>query len=1099
MPRKAKASSVETFEPAQFLRSINVCFDAEFPERIAHYRPTAKGVALLQALLGERAERAYLVLAPYGSGKSLVASYLLHLVENRDESSVALATIQARLKDVDRALHAFAGNRREQGLVLALHGYQENLATGIKEAASASLQRLGINRNVIARMAADTSEDAIRILKKLQEVARERGLDRISVVWDEFGRHLESLLDEGRPSALVEVQQLAEVASRSKDVPMTLGLLLHQGLLQYAGSSPQSVRREWLKVEGRFETFQFLEDSKELYRLIAGIIDSRKSSAQITKTSCRKAARTAKALGLLQEFSQEELTEVLHKAYPLEPVTLYLLPRLAGRVAQNERTLFTFVYSTTAHEPITPGALYGYFVGAMRSDTGVGGTYRQWLETESALAKAKNEDEMAVIKNACLLGLGSSGERGRTSKALLEFAGAGYGASKQARGTVSRLIERKLLLHRKHNDEVAVWHGTDVDLRSRLRDECQRHRPEFDLLRFLENEAHAPIWRPVQYNSDYCIRRYFRGQYHTVESLLTRVDSLPDDAQTLPEEDGLVLYVTPSNEGEIARATEIAEGIRHPSVLTVIPRQAMELLDTALEVHALLQMESDPELVESDPLVLSEIQQMLDDARGHLQRLLDGLTSPASQNVVWYREGTVIEVRSRAQLETILSAIMATVYPLTPRINNEMLVRHRLPSALVNSRKKLLLGVLERSGRPELGIEGNFPDMAMFRTALLHTGLYREERASNRWRYARVKEIADPGMKEVWKVTKDFFTKPQQAPKPLKAYLDTLKAPPFGVRAAVLPILLGVGFRAFPGAHALTRDGEYVDDLLPSIVEEACAEPERYALQVLRLDKNKEAYLRALRELFAPTRTGRVGQHDLIRQCYDALEAWKHALPPAALSTRGLSERTQAFQQLLQSRTNPVYLLMEGIPEVVGESIKDERVLLEGIASCKTELEGTVARYRELAAETLRRAVAPGARSKEEDLRAMAGRWANCLTNGSVDGLADGVAKGFVSRIRIPYDSDGKLLDSLSTLLVGKNLTRWDDSTAIQFERKTHEVVHLVEEAALSGNHALAPDNGSVDALAELVRGRMEEQYSRLVTMVGKRKAKAILDTITKG
>ena len=131
---------------------------------------------------------------------------------------------------------------------------------------------------------------------------------------------------------------------------------------------------------------------------------------------------------------------MLHRAYPLEPVTLYLLPRLAARVAQNERTLFSFLYAADMDGEVGPASLYDYFAPVMRADTSVGGTYRQWLETESALTKVTDEDEARALKAACLLSLGTSGERSRAGLGLLQFALRGYtterfgGGSRRATG-----------------------------------------------------------------------------------------------------------------------------------------------------------------------------------------------------------------------------------------------------------------------------------------------------------------------------------------------------------------------------------------------------------------------------------------------------------------------------------------------------------------------------------------------------------------------------------------------------------------------------------------------------------------------------------------
>ena len=99
-----------------FLRSINLVYDAGEPERIAHFRPTAKTVPLLKALFGEEDDRAFFVVAPYGSGKSLTATYALQVIENRPG--------RRRLRPADRRPSRFgqsgacrcrAQAKREQG------------------------------------------------------------------------------------------------------------------------------------------------------------------------------------------------------------------------------------------------------------------------------------------------------------------------------------------------------------------------------------------------------------------------------------------------------------------------------------------------------------------------------------------------------------------------------------------------------------------------------------------------------------------------------------------------------------------------------------------------------------------------------------------------------------------------------------------------------------------------------------------------------------------------------------------------------------------------------------------------------------------------
>lgn len=104
MPRKPKPESNEPVSQDAFLRSINIVYDADEPERIGHFRPTAKAVPLLKSLIGEENERAYFVVAPYGSGKSLTAAYALQVVENRPGTADSLGQIADRLESVSPEL-----------------------------------------------------------------------------------------------------------------------------------------------------------------------------------------------------------------------------------------------------------------------------------------------------------------------------------------------------------------------------------------------------------------------------------------------------------------------------------------------------------------------------------------------------------------------------------------------------------------------------------------------------------------------------------------------------------------------------------------------------------------------------------------------------------------------------------------------------------------------------------------------------------------------------------------------------------------------------------------------------------------------------------
>jgi hypothetical protein len=183
----------------------------------------------------------------------------------------------------------------------------------------------------------------------------------------------------------------------------------------------------------------------------------------------------------------------------------------------------------------------------------------------------------------------------------------------------------------------------------------------------------------VEYNDDFAVRRYLGGAYHTLSTLMTYVRfELP--LQRLPVGcDGKVLYVMGETADELRQTEELArqtlttmDAALVERLVLALPRDPIPLRETALEVACLLRMQVDADLMEADPFIAPELQHMTDDARSHLQRLLDRLVHPSSQGPRWFHGGEEFQASNPRDLRKALSAIMRRVYPLTPKVN----IRH---------------------------------------------------------------------------------------------------------------------------------------------------------------------------------------------------------------------------------------------------------------------------------------------------------------------------------------------------------------------------------------------------------------------------------------
>lgn len=1095
------SKAVLPLDAPQVLRSINIVFDADQPKRIAHFVPTAKTARLLGAFLSPGRGKTFFIVAPYGSGKSLTATYFLQCIENSDSSAKTLRELTDRLSRVDPTVSVALSERihpqqrafyKPRGMVLALSGYQHELPSAMKNAAIASLRRIGLDKEAsgLSRKPCKTLDEALSLLDGIRAKLIPQKIDQICLIWDEFGRHIEELTSRGAATALNDIQTLAEFASRFTQPSFVIALLLHQGLMRYASGVSLTVQQEWRKIEGRFETIQFVDDSREIYVLISEIVSQRRDHPTIGKEFLLAAVAGCRRAGLFSDFDNEAIRLLLTKSYPLEPITLYLLPRISSRVAQNERSLFTFLFDSLGDKPVGPERIFDYFSDPMRADTSPGGTYRAWLETQSALSKVESTVEERALKCACLLGMGLSGERSRVGKELLLFGMSGFRPQTQSKRVVDALSSKKLLLYRANTDSISVWHGTDVDLRGRLDQAKARLGSAFEIIPFLSKEVPLPVWKPTEYNSRYSIERFFEAHYLKGCDILINDEKFSALFQFKERSDGAILVIVPETEQELGQIRNRIS--RMPSLdarfLLAIPQRAEQLFDLCLEVHCLQTLLQDSALLSEDPLVEPELQHMIDDAQGYLATVLDRLYSPSPDGPTYLHEGRLISLTSQRQLRSYLSKIMTIVYPLTPRIRNELIVRQKPRQAIVNARKKLILGILDRSGRPAFGLQGNRPDMSMYRTILFHTGLYRQE-GEEIYSFARVKDVAqDTGLKKVWGLLSDFLTKPSREPKLFASLFAQLEAPPIGLRKGLHPIFLAAGLRAFPSASVIfDQSGTYLADILPTTIEDICAKPTSYSIHVFKLQKAELAYLNAICDIFRPREKSHTSEIDPLRRCYDAIAKWRAELPRAAFMGAAFSDPTALFVRLLNSEPNPYKLFVRTLPSELGENRDSYKRTQLAIRRAKSEIEGVVAKYYDAARRSLHSAFSLDTRP-DCSIHDIARTWASFLPADSDHLIAEALSGAFVTRVRLNYDSDLQFIDSVCSLVVGKPVGKWDDSTIAAFDREVHSIVARIEDAAWSHNS----DSLSESGLVTLASARLRNLYGRLTALVGSSEAQRI-------
>ena len=191
----------------------------------------------------------------------------------------------------------------------------------------------------------------------------------------------------------------------------------------YIGKLPKNKVDAWKAVSNRFKSISISNDEAEIYDMIATVLNRDEEPFEhfVRLHQNRFDALTQIALkdSTFHSIQLSDPKGLVYRCYPLHPYSLLLLPRISELVAQNERTIFTFLSSMERYSVpyflrtddsefpiIEPDYIYDYFEKLFKGEPYGSTIKKQWQITTAALAKLKEYDnELAekIIKTIALI------------------------------------------------------------------------------------------------------------------------------------------------------------------------------------------------------------------------------------------------------------------------------------------------------------------------------------------------------------------------------------------------------------------------------------------------------------------------------------------------------------------------------------------------------------------------------------------------------------------------------------------------------------------------------------------------------------------------
>lgn len=1135
------ASLKEIIQPAaRFQRAIHIRYDLGDTDAIRRYIPTLSATSAIESILRgthlQGTQRAHVLHAAYGSGKSLLGVTLAAFVEKSPELAEELNHWANRIDEVNSETGelAFAyleSNQRLLPVVLSGDEGDFNVAMikALRRALNdANIQDMALNTRFDAALShiarwqkdyphiIDMLEDLIErqygssvsdlelalkdhdmvafnafidlypqltagtpfdeysgrtpdiIYREVAEAIKDYGYHGIFVVWDEFGRYLGARTAQAFGNEAALLQSFAEACNYSgTDYQIHLVVLAHKELQSYASSLPNSYQQEWSRIEGRFQRHNVTSDALVAYRLIASAINH--SHHDIVeqylgeKTKRQLATETADA-HLFSTLSLEQVEYIISRTWPLHPLTVYALTRLSNQVAQNERTMFTFlavdeqyalldilksIQQDDEDTFVRPHHLWDYFEEAIRSDVGAGGAHQIWSGVKHALDKVSQIDILSItaIKTIGILLLCADMEVARPSTEFLVWAiGVGTEEDHDAIvATLNNLRRRKVIINRRIDGYWTFTAGSDIDFETRLAETLERVNPtQVQLKRLLDKSIPAPYTLARRYNQEKSMTRYFNGVYWWADKLAdTPWDTIIEQQQA----DGLVVYVLAKDDLMLQRAQKAI--IYHPQIIFVLPKAPQVMLWDALrEVFGLQELNNDPTLSQQDDKqrIQREIDWLIEDAEIRLEREINQLIEPRQEKSVWVipfqNQLYAHEVNSPGQTSRLVSAVCAEVFPATPVFNVEGLNKQEPTRQQSRAAEKVIDALFYNKPTENLGLDGNGPDVLIANVLIANTGILRNE--------DDIFELGIPQhddlLRHIWEYIDDYLQLCQKEAQSLLPLVQELQNPPYGIRLGVIPVLFAAVLRKYLNGITLRQNRRAQHPITGELITDAITNADKYTLEIENWSEVQQRIWDVIISAFENHIFENEIQNHPLALLQIATLRWLQGLPAFCRDTRQISEKALRFRDLIRvAQMEPSQVLFIDLPSLL--EVDDDTSTVEikqRLDSLMTEIANAyLDLQRRLDSFAIHEFVRPNLEPAREGTTAVQ-IWLDDLEvtkDISLDELrfSSIITQQFVETAKQGAEWNGQFWDQMSVAVTGLHLRDWTDRSESGFYEKLKE------------------------------------------------------------
>ena len=708
--------------------------------------------------------------------------------------------------------------------------------------------------------------DVVELYEKVVDKLTDKGYEGVYIVYDEFSKYLESSIGNATISDIKLLQDFAEKCARSGKKQMHLMLICHKDIANYIDNQlPKDKVDGWRGVSGRFKHTNLHNNFAQMYEIISAVIKKDSgfwnSFVNQHKAQFEELEERYTSNGLLEGSSVEGIHSAIYGCYPLHPVSTFILPRLSEKVAQNERTLFTFLSSEDKYTlsaflktaegefpMLTPDYLYDYFEPLFRKEPYTSEIHKTYRLTANVLQKVEDGSiHSKIIKAIALIYIVEQFEKlPPIYDVIVDAYRDVVGDTKIISDALADLVNKECIVYlRRSNNYLKLKESSGVDIPQEIAKKIESNRATLSVRDILNKSAFDSFMYPTRYNDEHEITRYFdfvfisSQEFWNVENWELKIE------ETMA--DGVVYAIVPDKASEISKiAKALAEGKgENKRIVFCLPKKFVDIEKIAFEYKAVLDLKS---LVIDDELLSDEYDIYIEDLEEVIGSFIYSYARPENGGSDYYYNGEKKSIYRKAQMSALLSDICEDIYPHAPTINNESINKNVLPTVAINSRSKLLAGLLNTSLEANLGLSGTGQDVSIMRSTLLQTGIIENIASEPKINL----EPQDENIRFMLRTIQEFFVNAgingEQNLGDLYELLTSHKHG-IGLKLGVVPIYIATVLHLHRN-NIVIKKGSSEQKLSADLLNMINDAPEGYSVVLENWNEDKANYLAQLEQLF---------------------------------------------------------------------------------------------------------------------------------------------------------------------------------------------------------------------------------------------------------